>query len=172
MLQLQGKKKWRIHAPCGVEYPSTLHREYSRDFTPSEVKEKMKLLGEFLLEEGDMLYIPRGVVHFGIAVESDKGEKADKATGDKKSDKKQVDFSHHLTVSTYMKSSIFDLLAEALPDALQKAYNADERYRKGLPLDFMSSFGVLQQEDGSRKNVGILIFSVTDICVSIGGARM
>ena len=47
--------------------------------------------------------------------------------------------------------------AEALPDALQKAYNADERYRKGLPLDFMSAFGVLQQEDGSRKNVRILI---------------
>jgi 50S ribosomal protein L16 3-hydroxylase len=60
LLQVQGQRRWRIskkhHAPLAKP---GLELSLVRDFRPQH---------EWLLEPGDMLYLPPGVVHHGIAV--------------------------------------------------------------------------------------------------------
>ena len=81
MMQLEGSKRWRLHEPpSGEEFP--VPRDYSRDFMPDELE---SLLLDSVIESGDLLYVPRGVVHQGVACSSG--------------------FSHHLTVSTYQKTA-------------------------------------------------------------------
>merc|ERR1719313_1658268 len=100
MLQLEGEKHWKLHAPpASEEYP--LPREYSRDFKVDELSE---LLLDTTLKPGDLLYLPRGTVHHGVSTKRG--------------------FSHHLTVSTYLKNTWGQFLDKALMAALDKASGA------------------------------------------------
>ena len=95
MLQLEGAKRWSCWEYRGTEYPPTLSREYSRDFVPDELKNFHKVVDEVLLEAGDLLYFPRGIIHFGESVKSD----VDSRQGSGGC----PPVSHHITVSTYQK---------------------------------------------------------------------
>lgn len=113
MLQLEGRKRWRIFA--GVE----LAREYSpADFQEEELGEP--LLDEWL-EAGDTLYFPRGTIHYGVTC-SEHG-------------------SHHLTVSTYQKSCWADMIGDSLKAALAEVAETDVQFRMGLPLKWTGLFG-------------------------------
>ncbi|CAD7970445.1 unnamed protein product [Amoebophrya sp. A120] len=108
-----------------LNYSASLPRDYSRDFTVDECEKRMALRLDVVLEPGDLLYIPRGTVHFGESID-------------------QKDSSHHLTVSTFQKHSYVDFLNELLPTALKHCAEKDFRFRQGLPVDFYRKNGSIQ----------------------------
>mmetsp|Transcript_110424 Transcript_110424/g.319141 ORF Transcript_110424/g.319141 Transcript_110424/m.319141 type:complete len:602 (-) Transcript_110424:109-1914(-) len=120
MLQLEGSKRWRLwEPPLGEEFP--LPREYSRDFVESELGDPLL---DVVLEAGDMLYLPRGHIHAGVA--------DPKAGGG---------FSHHLTVSTYQKTAWCHLLDRTLSSAIERAAGSSAEFREGLPVGFLRYMG-------------------------------
>eukprot|EP00929_Paragymnodinium_shiwhaense_P014192 TRINITY_DN122081_c0_g1_i1.p1 TRINITY_DN122081_c0_g1~~TRINITY_DN122081_c0_g1_i1.p1 ORF type:complete len:656 (+),score=176.94 TRINITY_DN122081_c0_g1_i1:164-2131(+) len=125
MLQTEGAKRWRLYTPPeGEEYP--LPRSYSRDFKPEELGEPIL---DCVLEAGDLLYLPRGTVHCGVVDEQARGAAGDGA------------FSHHLTVSTYQKTSWCQVLEKALSSAVERATAESEEFREGLPVGFLNFMG-------------------------------
>lgn len=126
MLQLEGSKRWRLHVPpAGEEFP--LPREYSRDFQKSELGE---LLIDCVLETGDLLYLPRGTVHYGVA-EASSSSSSTPGSG----------FSHHLTVSTYQRTAWCNFLEKALAGALGRAAGESSEFREGLPVNCLNYMG-------------------------------
>ncbi|CAE7587568.1 RIOX1 [Symbiodinium natans] len=122
MLQLEGAKRWRLHrCPSGP-----LPRSYCWDYKEEELGPPLM---ELTLEAGDLLYLPRGTVHKGIAVEGRP--------------------SHHLTISTYQRFCWADFLEKALPAALEAAVAAESRYRRGLPLRCLGTLGCQYRPLGS-----------------------
>lgn len=59
--QLVGNKKWRVSSQSNVQLPR-LYDPLDR-LHGSEVQNSMDDCNQFLLKEGDILYIPRGVLH-------------------------------------------------------------------------------------------------------------
>eukprot|EP00927_Polykrikos_kofoidii_P039259 TRINITY_DN33681_c0_g1_i1.p1 TRINITY_DN33681_c0_g1~~TRINITY_DN33681_c0_g1_i1.p1 ORF type:complete len:682 (+),score=80.45 TRINITY_DN33681_c0_g1_i1:88-2046(+) len=124
MLQLEGAKNWRLHScPRGP-----LPRNYCWEYDETSLGPPAL---EACVQAGDLLYLPRGTVHQGISVPGQ--------------------FSHHVTVSTYQRTSWADFLGRALPSMLELAAAKDARYRSGLPLRFMNSLGEYHRprSDGS-----------------------
>jgi lysine-specific demethylase/histidyl-hydroxylase NO66 len=117
ILQTQGSKSWQLFAP---------QRELSHKYEKTPPGTLGKAMMEVTLEQGDLLYIPRGVIHQA------------KAT---------ADFSTHLTVSTYQAQSYGDLLQAALPAALSRAMDLDVSFRRGLPLRAFHSLGTAAAAD-------------------------
>ncbi|CAK8989267.1 Ribosomal oxygenase 1 (Bifunctional lysine-specific demethylase and histidyl-hydroxylase NO66) (Histone lysine demethylase NO66) [Durusdinium trenchii] len=116
MLQLEGAKRWRLHrCPEGP-----LPRSYCWDYEGKDLGEPLM---ELVLQPGDLLYLPRGTIHQGEAVEGHP--------------------SHHLTISTYQRHSWADFLEKALPEALARASQqpGDSLFREGLPLRCWSYLG-------------------------------
>jgi lysine-specific demethylase/histidyl-hydroxylase NO66 len=60
MLQIEGKKYWKIYAPENSD--DALPLESSANFTDSDFNER-KPVFEGWLEQGDSLYVPRGFIH-------------------------------------------------------------------------------------------------------------
>jgi hypothetical protein len=73
------------------------------------------------LEAGDMLYFPRGSIHYGVTCSEQS--------------------SHHLTVSTYQKTCWADLIALAVQGALADLSASDLEFRRGLPINWFAQFG-------------------------------
>jgi len=123
MLQLEGAKKWQLFKPPPSDQNGQceLPKTHSIDFLQSELEEENKLF-DGLLEQGDLLYFPRGIVHTGQTPDN-------------------VEFSNHLTVSTYQASAWSDFLNEALPGAIENATRKDKRFREGLPLRYLTYMG-------------------------------
>ena len=64
LLQLEGKKQWNLYKPPSDEM--LLDLEPSKDFASSLITEnKLQKYWSGVLNEGDLLYMPRGVIHFG-----------------------------------------------------------------------------------------------------------
>jgi 50S ribosomal protein L16 3-hydroxylase len=59
LLQAQGQRKWRIGRQKGYELQEGLPLKILKDFKPE---------AEFVLNPGDMLYLPPGYAHDGVAV--------------------------------------------------------------------------------------------------------
>mmetsp|Transcript_74188 Transcript_74188/g.169970 ORF Transcript_74188/g.169970 Transcript_74188/m.169970 type:complete len:310 (+) Transcript_74188:398-1327(+) len=125
MLQIEGRKRWR------------LYRDNSRGPLPLrgmcwDIKEQgLELLLDTWVEAGDMLYLPRGTIHQGVA--SDDGP------------------SHHLTISTYQRFAWVDFLSKGFSEALERAAADDVRFRAGLPLHLLETAGVAPSSDGVGK---------------------
>jgi 50S ribosomal protein L16 3-hydroxylase len=97
LLQTEGRREWLIDA--GEDPP--------RDFRPDQplrILERFAPSHRFVLEAGDMLYLPPGVPHHGIAVEP------------------------CLTWSVGMRAPSVAELASVLADALAEALDEDRRY--------------------------------------------
>jgi len=60
LLQGAGRRRWRLGQLCDAKTPLQAHRDLSllADFDVTQ---------EFVLEPGDMLYVPPGVAHWGVA---------------------------------------------------------------------------------------------------------
>lgn len=123
------------------DYSTSLPNAYSRDFSLEECEKNMTLRLDVVLEPGDVLYLPRGTVHYGEALE----ETA-------KDSKRTPSFSHHLTVSTYQKHTFGDVIAELLPTLLKKAVEKDVRFRYGLPPRAFEQVGCLQHGSAQPRN--------------------
>ncbi|ONI79476.1 cupin [Actinosynnema sp. ALI-1.44] len=98
ILQISGRKRWRIH---GATRPSPLHRDVEPPPQPPA-----EPIAEFMLEDGDALYVPRGHWHDVSAI----GEE-----------------SLHLTIGFNPATGVD--LVNWLADQLR----VDERFRRDLP---------------------------------------
>jgi len=124
MLQLEGKKHWKIYSPRSKE--ETLPRFSSGNFEQNEVGTPLL---EVDLEPGDMIYMPRGTIHQGNCLSDE--------------------HSLHITISAYQLNSWTDLLEKLLPAALTAASQEDLQFREGLPRDFLLNMGVAHEENKS-----------------------
>jgi len=59
LLQLEGEKKWRLYLP--KDEKDLLCLEASPDFKEDDINDR--LVWEGTLKKGDLLYMPRGVIH-------------------------------------------------------------------------------------------------------------
>lgn len=103
VLQVAGSKAWKIY-DTPVELPSRAQEFDPAGYTVGAPTQ------EFVLEAGDMVYIPRGVVHDAVSTDA---------------------ISLHITLGAMVKTW-GDLLAEALSDATL----ADPAFRRSLPPGF------------------------------------
>ena len=83
MLQVEGRKRWKVYKPSSVPDDIELPRVSSRNFNSKEVKGEPYIYK--ILEPGDVLYVPRGWVHQGEALAGE--------------------HSLHVTISTYQRNS-------------------------------------------------------------------
>ena len=121
LCQVEGKKHWKIYAPLSPD--TTLPRSSSTDFSPEELPAP---IFEVLLECGDLLYLPRGFIHQGLA-ETDA-------------------HSLHLTFSTAQRHSWMDLLELVLPQALAITGQTSTSCRHSLPLQYGHYMGVMHSD--------------------------
>jgi hypothetical protein len=139
ILQVEGSKRWRLYHPTMV-----LPDEYSPDFTPEQVS-GLTLHSEVELQQGDLLYFPRGWIHQAV-------------TGDSA--------SHHVTLSTYQKHHMRTLLKHAFDRALDAAFSKNEKLRQGLPPAIGSKFGSFAPQSADQEafdaQVADLMTSVLD----------
>ncbi|XP_006628114.2 ribosomal oxygenase 2 [Lepisosteus oculatus] len=124
ILQLEGEKHWRLYKPT-----VPLAREYSL-----EAEEQIgSPTHEFTLKPGDLLYFPRGTIH-----------QADTPAG--------VEYSTHITISTYQNMSWGDFLLDVFPGFLFDAMRTEIPMRAGLPrkllMDVNSSDSTVKQLAG------------------------
>jgi ribosomal protein L16 Arg81 hydroxylase len=124
VLQISGSKRWKIFDPrveLPLEYLPKLEYESNesalryrlKELGPSE--DETNLVEEFLIQPGDLLYLPRGVYHEAWT-ERDTGA------------------SCHLTIGI-SPTTYLDLLTVALSGAA----HSDSRLREQLPLGFSTS---------------------------------
>uniref|UniRef100_M4B6T9 Bifunctional lysine-specific demethylase and histidyl-hydroxylase n=1 Tax=Hyaloperonospora arabidopsidis (strain Emoy2) TaxID=559515 RepID=M4B6T9_HYAAE len=113
VLQTQGRKRWQLYRPL-VE----LAGEHSSDLAVDKIGEPWMQL---TVEEGDVLYFPRGVIHQAYTDEEE--------------------FSTHVTISVYQHNTWANFLEVALPRVIRQAFDSDVEYRKGLPVRYLSYMG-------------------------------
>ncbi|XP_055004170.1 ribosomal oxygenase 2 isoform X2 [Boleophthalmus pectinirostris] len=104
ILQLEGQKHWRLYTPT-----VPLASDYS--LVPED--QLGSPTHDILLQEGDLLYFPRGTIH-----------QANTLPGH---------HSTHLTLSTYQNMSWSDLLLDVLPGFLSESSRTDTHLRQGMP---------------------------------------
>jgi len=118
ILQLEGQKAWKLYEP-----KMTLPREHSGDFDRRELDEPMM---EVELNPGDLLYMPRGIIHEARTSSA---------------------MSSHMTISVYQRFSYYDFLSTLFPLALNDAFHSveTEAFRKGLPMRMLDVLGSAHQ---------------------------
>ncbi|XP_077302676.1 bifunctional lysine-specific demethylase and histidyl-hydroxylase NO66 isoform X2 [Arctopsyche grandis] len=126
VLQIEGKKLWKIYAPLSQD--EVLPRISSKNFTPEEVGNPIM---EVVLEAGDVLYFPRGFIHQATTIEGE--------------------YSLHVTISTYQKHSWADYFEKLLPQALETAIQNDVEFRKGVPFDLYQNLGLIHSDSKSPR---------------------
>lgn len=128
LLQVEGTKHWKVYAP--LDEASTLPRLSSGNFKPEEIGKPML---EVDLDEGDLLYFPRGFIHQA------------RSSKDK--------HSLHVTVSTGQQNTIGNFLEVLLPEAIAGAINSNVSLRRSLPRDYLDYMGVMHsdQEGDARR---------------------
>ncbi|CAG9535774.1 unnamed protein product [Cercopithifilaria johnstoni] len=121
LLQLEGRKHWKIYAP--IDDNEMLPRLPSGNFTDDDLANRTPVFNDWL-EQGDMVYIPRGFIHQGFA-------------------DKDV-HSLHLTVSVCRNVAYADLLEHIIPAALSNFADQHVSIRKSLPAGYLDMTGVLK----------------------------
>ncbi|KAG2529179.1 hypothetical protein JM16_002137 [Phytophthora kernoviae] len=122
VLQTEGRKKWKLYHPL-----MELAGEHSSDLEKDQIGEPWM---EITVEEGDLLYFPRGVVH--------------EAYTDK--DK----FSTHVTISVYQHNTWANFLEVALPRVIRHAFDSDVEFRRGLPVGYLGYMGTQFPADSNK----------------------
>ncbi|XP_033115926.1 ribosomal oxygenase 1-like [Anneissia japonica] len=121
VVQLEGKKRWRLYSPRSDA--ESLPRFSSTNFSQDEIGDPIL---DVVLEAGDLLYFPRGIIH--------------------QADTPEDSHSLHMTVSTYQRNTWGDLLEKMMPQALKIAFAEDPEFRKSLPRDYTQYMGVANSE--------------------------
>jgi bifunctional lysine-specific demethylase and histidyl-hydroxylase NO66 len=121
MLQLNGKKTWNLCLP--LKKSDLLCIESSKDFTKEQV-EKMQKIFTGDLNKGDLLYMPRGIVHYGSTAPT--------------KDTSGADHSLHVTVSNQQRNTWHDFILNNLPAQLEANCENDIALRQSLPTNVLS----------------------------------
>uniref|UniRef100_A0A1E1XC42 Bifunctional lysine-specific demethylase and histidyl-hydroxylase n=1 Tax=Amblyomma aureolatum TaxID=187763 RepID=A0A1E1XC42_9ACAR len=145
VVQLEGRKCWRLYAPRDPS--EELPRFSSGNFSPDEVG---KPILEAVLEPGDLLYFPRGIIHQAYTPEDV--------------------HSLHLTLSTCQRNTWGDLFEKMIPRAVQLAMEEDVEFRKSLPRGCFNYMGIANSEVASDareaflEKVGHLVRKLVNYC--------
>ena len=128
-LQLEGSKRWKVYEPTMV-----LPRVSLEDFTPEDIEGKTPIM-DVTLEEGDLLYMPRGWIHQACTLQDDN------------------EHSLHLTISAMQQWAWVDLLDMLMPEALENAAMSETStsLREGLPQGFLEYMGAMYEEPNDEK---------------------
>lgn len=103
---------------------------FKANFEQDEIGECFR---EVWLEQGDMMYFPRGIIHQAIT--------------DKNS------HSTHITISTVQKWTWYHYLLKAIPAALRISFEENIELRQTLPRQFQDYMGIMYSEiDSSERN--------------------
>ncbi|KAG1700068.1 Ribosomal oxygenase 1 [Nymphon striatum] len=134
VIQIEGQKRWKLYQPSAC---SKFRLFFSvENFTEEEIG---KPILDVCLNEGDMLYFPRGIIHQAST----------------------PDHTHslHLTISTFQKNTWADLLEKLIPRALEFAADEDIEFRRGLPIDYLSYMGIANSDlhDSKRKKFSNMV---------------
>ncbi|CAK5025472.1 unnamed protein product [Meloidogyne enterolobii] len=119
MLQVEGRKHWKIYAPRDLD--ETLPLESSRNFTDKDFA-NFKPIFDGWLEQGDILYVPRGFTHQAN-------------TGPDK-------HSHHVTISVCRKFSYAQFFEQASSEFIQLLTDESKRLRGSLPPHLFDMCGM------------------------------
>ncbi|KAI9590662.1 hypothetical protein GQX74_008829 [Glossina fuscipes] len=130
VLQIEGRKRWKLYKPRQPE--EILPRFSSRNFSQEEIG---KPIFEEVLQPGDILYFPRGIIH---QAKTEPGY-----------------HSLHLTLSVYQKQSYADLLEKMVPLMLEKAIYNNPDLRRGLPLQCWHLAGIAHSSHGSKERTSL-----------------
>jgi lysine-specific demethylase/histidyl-hydroxylase NO66 len=137
--QLEGRKRWRVHAP--LRDAERLPRASSRDYDPSELARAGSLpVLDAVLEPGDVLYMPRGWIHHACTLP----EAELSGGGPSEPSAREDGHSLHLTVSTMQNWAWADLLEGLFEGAIGSLAGSGSTalLREGLPRNFLSYTGV------------------------------
>jgi len=120
VLQLEGKKRWRVYEP---RFPQEeLPRFSSPNLTDDDIGSPIL---DVVLTPGDVLYMPRGYIHQGEALEDV--------------------HSLHITISYYQKSAYADYFEQLFSKQnISIAATKAKSLREGLPLGYGEFMGKLQ----------------------------
>ena len=125
VVQLEGRKRWRLYAPRSPD--ELLPRVSSPNFSARDFGAP---LAEVVLEPGDVLYMPRGLVHEAFSLHCDAGH------------------SLHITLSMGQRTAWIDLLELAIPAALRAAAEEIPELRANLPRRFLDVMGAMHSDEG------------------------
>jgi len=117
VLQTEGRKTWRLYLEKSANLPDTYQKNLP--------KERLCGLVEVVLEEGDLLYLPRGVIHEAVTME---------------------EFSTHVTISVFQHNNWKMLLNKLWPKLTGKLFSESEDFRKSLPVRIQERFGTFPVE--------------------------
>ena len=138
LLQVEGRKYWRVWAPESSD--EELPLESSDNFTEEEMKGRVPVF-EGWIEKGDVIYIPRGYIH--------------QARTDSKV------HSLHVTISTGRQWSFANLLEKLVPEAIGALIQDQHKLRRGLPIGLFDMGGVVDldyaQEDHFTEKFKIVV---------------
>uniref|UniRef100_A0A8C6G9Z9 Bifunctional lysine-specific demethylase and histidyl-hydroxylase n=1 Tax=Mus spicilegus TaxID=10103 RepID=A0A8C6G9Z9_MUSSI len=131
VLQLEGRKLWRVYRPRDPSEELALTS--SPNFSQEDLGEPVL---QTVLEPGDLLYFPRGFIH---QAECQDGV-----------------HSLHLTLSTYQRNTWGDFLEAVLPLAVQAAIEENVEFRRGLPRDFMDYMGAQHSDSKDPRRTAFM----------------
>lgn len=139
-IQLEGSQSWKLYKPM-VE----LSRDYTQDLPQESLGEPML---DVVLEEGDMLYFPRGVI-YQCENQNANGH------------------STHLSITTYQQNTWGDFMQHAVEQAITNGLEEDVGIRSGLPINYLSFLGTGKNmdqyvEDGDEKKTGEKFSNVSE----------
>ncbi|GAB4813452.1 hypothetical protein N2152v2_000498 [Parachlorella kessleri] len=119
VVQTEGAKRWSVYPPAsGSAETCELANCCSGDLDEQELDQPLM---EFILEVGDVLYMPRGTIHQAKALNG---------------------HSSHLTISTYQRWAWADLMQYTISVALANSQLQPElprQLREGLPLRWLDA---------------------------------
>ncbi|XP_058825896.1 bifunctional lysine-specific demethylase and histidyl-hydroxylase NO66 [Topomyia yanbarensis] len=125
VLQVEGRKHWKLYSP------RTASEVLPRVSSPNFIQEEIGVpILEVVLEPGDLLYFPRGIIHQASTVPGH--------------------HSLHVTMSVYQKNSWADFLELFLPHALAQAADSDLALRQGIPRDLHQHFGIVFSDNATQ----------------------
>ena len=121
ILQLEGKKRWKIYRPqSNMQLPVSADEKH---FSESELGASLL---DSTLQPGDILYIPRGFIYKSETFED----------------------THSLDITLYPEEKLTygDFFKKLIPKAIDKAMEEDVAFRTSLPLNYSEVLGLVNSE--------------------------
>ena len=134
LIQTEGEKKWNL---CIPKDKDLLALTPSSDFKMEEVQ-KFKVW-EGTLKKGDLLYMPRGIIHYGTT-------KVGQST-----------HSTHVTISNQQNNSWADLLERTVNKALKIETRDNIEFRENLPHDLFDQKNIEEVKKRHLKLLGKIV---------------
>ena len=112
VVQVSGKKKWRLYR--SPDNSLVLPRYSSRDFESGELG---KPFWKGTLSAGDVLYLPRGMIHDAVSVAGCN--------------------SLHITISMNQRNNYFEFLTSLFSSALESCARDQVAFRRTMPVRYL-----------------------------------